>query len=272
MFVLGTLIDNFKQKKDNKIDNDSLINKILDVFKKSKVLFIILTLFGGVFGQLVARIFLLDGSIDKWYLLIPPLSVYPLSLYPAYLLYYNKIKRGEDGSPFDNSVIIPALISGIILLLVDNTNFLKGTGGAIIKFIVNVLCISYALYKRDDRTCGMKTPNIDKIIIHSIVLVSLVPLINILLSYVPYYNKITDKIAELSDNSQKVVTVFIQFITIIVIYIFYNMYTGLNPKSSCEKNYKGKHHELILYIIAGLIINIIIGNGKSNLAISVSDD
>lgn len=249
--------------KNNKVDDNSVINKILNLFKMNKIFFIIILLFGGIIGQVLTRIFFLDGSLDKWYLLIPPFTTFPISLYPGYLLYNSDIKNGAGGPPYDELILLPALVSGIMTLVIDSV-LDKGIASAIFKFMINMLCIGYVLYHKDDKNCNLNTPHIDKIIVHSIIFVSLIPLMPMLFSYIPYFDKVIEKISGTSDYSEMFANVFIRFISIVFMYIMYNIYYGLDPRKSCAKNYNGKHHELIIYIIFGLVINIMIGKGKED--------
>ena len=89
---MGIIINSIKVKdKNNKPDNNSVINRILELFKMNKIIFVLLIVFGGIIGQIITRVFYLDGSLDKWYLLIPPFTTSPISMYPGYLLYNDNI-------------------------------------------------------------------------------------------------------------------------------------------------------------------------------------
>ena len=62
-------------------------------------------------GQLIARIKYLNGSLDKWWLLIPPISIFPLSLAPTIMFMQNKIEKGvEDELPYDGFINIVMLL------------------------------------------------------------------------------------------------------------------------------------------------------------------
>jgi len=66
-------------------------------------------------GQMVARIKYLNGTLDKWWLLIPPLSIFPLSIAPTIMFMQNKIEKGvEDELPYDGFINIVMLL-GITL-------------------------------------------------------------------------------------------------------------------------------------------------------------
>ena len=119
----------------------------------NKIFLFVLTFLGSFVGQLIVRIVSLDGSLDKWWLLVPPISVPPLSIIPAYLIYKNKVKRGQGGLPYDYYMFIPALTSIIIGLVVERGFELNNAWGSLIKFLFNFITLSLALYLRDNDIC-----------------------------------------------------------------------------------------------------------------------
>ncbi len=124
-----------------------------------KILQFLLTFLGSFVGQLIVRVTSLDGSLDKWWLLLPPISIPPLSLIPAYLIYSNNIKKGNAGSPYDLYMLIPAISSIIFGLIIEKKFNLKGPKGTLLKFLINFLSISFALYFRDIKKCISDTNN-----------------------------------------------------------------------------------------------------------------
>lgn len=66
------------------------------------------------FGSLFARIFLLDGSLDKIWLLFPMFLFPPFSIISAVLMKFGYIKKGKGGTPYDMFMLIP-IISKFLL-------------------------------------------------------------------------------------------------------------------------------------------------------------
>ena len=119
----------------------------------NKLITFVLTFLGSFIGQLYVRITRFDGSLDKWWLLVPPLSVPPLSVIPAYLIATNKIKKGEGGIPYDLYMLIPAIISILTDGILQNNKNLPSISKTIILFLVNFITIFLILYRRDRDTC-----------------------------------------------------------------------------------------------------------------------
>ena len=86
---------------------------------------IILPLLGGVPGQLIARMKYLNGSLDKWWLLFPMLTVYPFSIVPTAMIVLNEIKPGvDDELPYDGflrTVMLLGVTFPALNLLFDTT-------------------------------------------------------------------------------------------------------------------------------------------------------
>ena len=70
-------------------------------------------------GQFFTRIFWLDGSLDKWWLLLPFFWIFPLSIIPSLLMYFGYIKKGPGGKPYDSFVLIPIIAKFILSLLIS---------------------------------------------------------------------------------------------------------------------------------------------------------
>lgn len=71
------------------------------------------------FGQLWARVFWLDGSLDKAWLLFPlPFFAPPFSIIPALAIYFGFIKKGEGGPTYDKFMLIPIIFKFILASLV----------------------------------------------------------------------------------------------------------------------------------------------------------
>jgi hypothetical protein len=71
------------------------------------------------FGQLWARIFWLDGSLDKLWLLFPvPFFAPPFSIIPALAMYFGFIKKGQGGPTYDKFMLIPIIFKFILASLV----------------------------------------------------------------------------------------------------------------------------------------------------------
>jgi len=88
---------------------------------------IVLVLLGGIPGQLIARMKYLNGSLDKWWLLLPPFTLYPISAAPTIMFVLNKIKKGvDDELPYDAFLRVVMLL-GVTLPALENvfdTNYL----------------------------------------------------------------------------------------------------------------------------------------------------
>ena len=119
-----------------------------------KIVFFILTFLGTTLGQLFVRIIHLDGSLDQWWFLIPPLSLPPLSIIPAYYIYKGHIKKGTAGLPYDIYSAFPILLTIIVNLLIERYFELTGASGAVIKYLFNILTFTAIFYLRDDKKCN----------------------------------------------------------------------------------------------------------------------
>lgn len=58
-------------------------------------------------GQLWCRVFDLNGSLEHAWTLLPFFMIFPLSIVPMLLIYFNFIRKGSGSKPFDFFLIFP---------------------------------------------------------------------------------------------------------------------------------------------------------------------
>jgi hypothetical protein len=73
------------------------------------ILQMLAVLFFGIFGQLYVRIFSLNGSLDKMWLMffVGP----PVSLVPALMMYFGSVSPGKGSKPYDNYMWLPTILA-----------------------------------------------------------------------------------------------------------------------------------------------------------------
>jgi hypothetical protein len=308
-----------------------MLNNIIKIFTtgsifNNKIIIFIFTLLGSFIGQLIIRITKLRGSLDKWWLLIPPFSIPPLSIIPAYLIYTNKIKPGQGTNPFDIYMFIPAILSIITNNLLEHKFKQTGLIGSLIKFIVNFISVFFALYMRDNEVCVKKSknnkikrvlikPNIqinnkenfnqlirsksnhlnyeskyinniinefenfehfdpntseqtnkisfNKILFQTIIIVGLMPLIPFIISKFSSIGNIITSAGTISPPMGILVETIVRMGCIMTMYMFVNMYNGMNIKKSCVKKYPQKI--ILIGLILSFAINIIIETNRTSI-------
>ena len=269
----------------------------------NKIITFVLTFLGSFIGQLYVRITRFDGSLDNWWLLIPPISVPPLSLIPAFMLTYKKIKTGEGGSPYDFYMLVPAITSMLTSSFLKSSDIFPGVFKTILLFVINFASVYYALYKRDIDICinnkiksnyekftvnnlnNLKAnlnKNLDstlnnigqriskytktsytKILVQTAIIAGLMPLIPYLLRLTPYIGSIIEKLGSISPLMGIAATAFIKMVCIILLYTIINMINGRNIKKSCKSSYKMR--TVFTTVVLSLVMNILIVTGGSSL-------
>lgn len=113
------------------------------------------------FSQLFIRIFKMEGSLDKPWLLIPIFDIPPFSLVFTLMGYFGKLKKGKGGNPLD-WFLLPILIVNIAtVVLVDM--FIENTYLAMaLKILIPLILSSILAYVRDIFKCQKATKTIAK--------------------------------------------------------------------------------------------------------------
>jgi hypothetical protein len=157
--VKKKITDNIK----NNLKKDAIkVTKTLNR-NKGNIFNFLLTLFGGIFAQIFFRIANFEGSLDKWWLLLPIFWFPPLSIIPSYYLSRKKLKKGNNKIAFFNLKTILA-VSGVFIGLLLRT-FSKNIYIDMISQIIPLLTLFAAYYFKDCKKCIDDTGNKKKQIV-----------------------------------------------------------------------------------------------------------
>lgn len=193
------------------------------------------------FSQLFIRIFTLDGSLDKAWLLIPIFYVLPLSLVPGYFMWRDKIKPGQGGKPIDWYMIIP-IVTNLIMKFITTTFSMNKILAFVLKLIVPMLSAIIAYYIRDSINCKkreQKTVPFMKTVFNGITVQSISGLSNfilqIVLPFIPFIGSAIRIIKRLP-----LIGGLFNYILYILFYIttyaIVNMVNGIDAKKYCSKS------------------------------------
>ena len=70
-------------------------------------------------GQLYARIFLLNGSLDSKWAFLPFFMFPPLQFIPLIMMKLGIIKKGKGGKPYDWYMLIPMILKFLLIIIVS---------------------------------------------------------------------------------------------------------------------------------------------------------
>ncbi len=231
---------------------EGFFKKIKEAFKftKEKMIAVILTIIFPFFGQLIARIIYLNGSLDKPWLFF--FSIPPLSLIPALLMMFGLIKKGKGGKPYDAYILLPiivGLLSDIFLkkyFLAYKVPFIK------LALVFITLFIIYWFKSR--KICKKSSAPASKLIADTLATYVLISVIGIVLRYVPVIGIVIKIVSKIIPYSHYV----IDAIAIFAVYVAINMMNG-SSKDYCSKPGSGK------MIIGFLILSIILTLPKKKI-------
>ena len=209
---------------------EKLWKKFLDagVFfnKRENVIAFIFTSAIPFVGQLIARFMILDGSMDKPWLLF--FAVPPLTLVPAFFMMFGAIKPLRGGDPVDKLVWLP--IMGTVL----GTIIAQGSKPRhVFKLLLSLGGFSVAYLIKTKRICGDRYDN-DKIVLDSITSYMFTVIFALILPYVPFIGKfvgILQAVVPMSD-------LMLQVLAVIIVYATTNIMNGTFNKQHCRASIK----------------------------------
>ena len=220
-------------------DIDKFFKKVKEAFTftKEKTTAILLTIIIPFFGQIIARFMLLNGSLDKPWLLL--FGIPPLTLIPALFMMFGLVAKGKGGKPWDYYVLIPIIINIISGFILKN----YGIMGQIIKYIVLLLSFIYIYWLKSQKICK-KSARYTKIITDSLITYCLMEVIKIVLEYVPLIGIIIKVIGKTIPFGYLI----LDAISILCVYVITNMINSYDSKNFCKKEVKNKYIGLLILI------------------------
>jgi hypothetical protein len=229
----------------------------------------------GVFAQLYMRVVVLEGSLDKLWLMF--FCVFPFSIVPALMMYSGAVALGQGGKPYDYFMLLPTalgIIGPYLSDVLDNYNIssvFQITVEAVIPLIGGII----AFYLRDKYNCDEKisiinkkerdkikseenpkqySPNnmIYKAFSNAIITYSIASIIETILSFIPIIGFIV-RIIQLIP----VIGTLFSGMFYVIIYILVNMYNNIDAKLYCTSDGYGSTRKSIT-IFSSIIFLLIL--------------
>lgn len=139
-------------------------------------------------GQLYARVKLLNGSLDKWWLMFPLLVIPPLSFIPLIMMKFGFVANGTGSTPIDYFMVIPIIakliIPFILPFVIDEDSSILYT---IVSFILQLLTVMAAnLMRRKDNCKEITNNSIGKASIDSTIAIAMGELTSFAIEFIPF--------------------------------------------------------------------------------------
>ena len=222
-------------------------------------------IFLGPLGQLYVRIFALQGSLDKAWLML--LSVPPLSLIPGLMMYFGRVADGEGGKPYDWYMLAPIILTMIGSFAADKLDDMDYNifFQMIARMVIPLAGGITAFYIRDKTNCNQKRDEylknnpdgkyeqnsmIMKSVSNALIAQGWAVLINTLVYYIPYVGTALTVLAYIPMMEYIILAIIYS-----TIYILINMFNNRDAQKYCEGNANGTARNI--FTIIGLILIIL---------------
>lgn len=212
-------------------------------------------------GQLWARIFLLNGSLDKWYMMFPLFLFPPLSFIPLIMMKFGFIKPGQGANPIDKIMWLPIIAKFIIPFLLgfivdeDDHELIFG----IVAFVLQLLMIIVANMTRRYLNCDSVTINsFGKATVDSVIAYGIGDIVPFVMGWLPYVGIVYSIISMIPFIGSFVDSIFWS-LGFAATYIVINMFNQYDMSGYCNSPFFGLVRDkipLIISIIAMIAINL----------------
>jgi hypothetical protein len=140
-------------------------------------------------GQLWARVFLLNGSLDKKWLFFPFLVFPPFSLLPMIMMKLGLVAKGKGLKPYDNMMFAPIVLHLLMTYLLGNMFEEESTYNLVYILLLFGATVGVLTY-RISKNCEFKTSYIGKNIMDSTRIVAMAEFIPFIMGFIPIIGKI----------------------------------------------------------------------------------
>lgn len=204
-------------------------------------------------GQLWARIFYFNGSLDKWWLMFPMLLIPPFSFIPLLMMKAGFVKEGKGANPLDYWMIIPIVAKFVIpfimpFMINQDSEILT----SIVTMIFQMLCIMIANLARRHMNCkeqGITMDSIGKAGIDSTIAFGIGDISSLVIPLVPFVGIFTSTI-EMIPFIGGFVDSILWTLGFVTAYVLINMFNQDNISNFCSTPFTGNLQDKIPFFIS----------------------
>jgi hypothetical protein len=210
------------------------------------------------FGQLIVRIFYLNGSLDKLWLMFPMLLFFPFSLIPMLLIKFGFVQDGKGSDPIDKIMLLPLIARIVALFVLNKIGINTPIMFILINLLINLSTIFIANISRRYYNCekeGITTDSIGKAIIDSTIAYAISELSPIIISHLPFIG-IVYKVLEAFTSNKNIINGIFSNMGFAISYILINMFNQDNINQFCSTPFGGNYVDRIAFIISIIVIFI----------------
>lgn len=209
-------------------------------------------------GQLWARVFLLNGSLDKKWLFLPFLVFPPFSLMPMIMMKLGLVAKGKGLKPYDNFMFLPILLHLLMSYVIGNmfeTDSAYNIVYILLLFGATVGLLTYRISKN----CQFKANYIGKNIMDSLRIVAIAEFVPFIIGFIPIIGNIYTLLTMLPGIGS-IISEALWSVGYISAYTFNNMLNQDNMDRYCKTpltGYKDDKFTAIVSIVAIVIIKFL---------------
>jgi hypothetical protein len=199
-------------------------------------------------GQIWARVFLLNGSLDRKWLFLPFFFMPPFSLIPMIMMKLGKVKKGKGSKPYDLLMLIPIILHLLMKYVVVEYFEDEKMFNILYILLIYGATIGILLY-RISKDCKFKASNIGKNIMDSVRILAISELIPFLLSYIPIISKFYNGITMIPTIGT-IITELIWSFAYVSSYTLNNMINQDNMNRYCNVPLVGNIEDIIIFVLS----------------------
>jgi hypothetical protein len=203
-------------------------------------------------GQLWARVFLLNGSLDKKWLFLPFLMMPPFTLIPMIMMKMGKVAMGKGSTPYDSIMLLPILLHLIMTYIVSNMIEKENLYNLLYTLLLFGVTTGILTY-RIGINCNFNSKYIVKNIMDSTRIVAIAELIPFMISYIPIIGKAYQSITMIPTIGNIVKELLWSF-GFISSYTLNNMINQDNMERYCNVPIIGNIEDILISIMSVVAI------------------
>jgi len=206
-------------------------------------------------GQLWARIFNFNGSLDKWWLMFPLLQFPPFSFIPLLMMKFGWVKDGKGSNPIDKIMILPIIakfiIPFILPFIIDEDSEMLTT---IVGFVLQLIMVMIANLTRRYQNCNNITvDSVGKAGIDSTIALCIADLVPLMMGWIPFVG-IIYSIIEMIPVIGDFVNQIFWSLGFAGTYIVINMFNQDNMQKYCSTPFTGNVQDKYPFIVSLVIL------------------